>query len=126
MSHQEFEQDPTTGGIHPVTGVRMSITGRLLHGPAHPDLELPGTITGRLPRVVTTEHAWDEFMSDLAARRQHGKEEYGVNQVVGPDVHHDWLQHHYEELLDAAYYVKCQIIARRTQEEQGGKHGTGR
>jgi hypothetical protein len=66
-------------------------------------------------KAIDTEDAWDELFNDLQSRRDTGEEEYGVSQVVGPDAYHDWLQHHYEELLDAAYYVKCQLIQRREQ-----------
>jgi len=69
----------------------------------------------RKSKVVDTEGAWEELLRDLNARRELGKAQYGVSQVVGPEAYHDWDQHAYEEILDLAYYFKCRIIEKRNK-----------
>jgi hypothetical protein len=47
-----------------------------------------------------------EVCADIAARQQKGIAKYGVTVDDNQLTEREWLQHHYEELLDAAIYCK--------------------
>lgn len=47
-----------------------------------------------------------EVCADIAARQQKGIAKYGVTVDDNQLTEREWLQHHYEELLDAAVYCK--------------------
>jgi len=51
-------------------------------------------------------------MNDLASRAKRGVEKYST--TLEENNHDDFLQHLYEELLDAAQYVKKEITVRKT------------
>ena len=50
-------------------------------------------------------------INDIKARQQLGIKKYGLTVADSKLTERQWAQHHYEELLDAAIYVK-----RRMQE----------
>ena len=55
---------------------------------------------------------WLLVMADMERRRRTGLERYG--KAVSPDdAREDWLNHLYEELLDAAVYVRAEIERRK-------------
>ena len=56
---------------------------------------------------------WDAVQRDMRERQQVGLARYG--KPVAPDDAEDWLQHQYEELLDAAVYCKAEILRRAGQ-----------
>jgi len=56
-----------------------------------------------LERLVDTE---GEVIKDILARQARGLTKYGVSVAGNPLPLRDWLQHQYEELLDAAIYCK--------------------
>ena len=51
----------------------------------------------------------NEVISDMIAREKLGLKKYGTTIDREDYSLKDWMQHHYEELLDAALYVKKQI-----------------
>lgn len=51
----------------------------------------------------------NEVIKDMIAREQLGIKKYGTTIDRDDYSLKDWMQHHYEELLDAALYVKKQI-----------------
>ena len=50
-----------------------------------------------------------EVVKDILARQRRGVSKYGVTVANNPLPLQDWLQHQYEELLDAAIYCKRAI-----------------
>ena len=50
-----------------------------------------------------------EVCADIASRQQLGKSKYGTTVAENPLSLRCWLQHQYEELLDAAVYCKRAI-----------------
>lgn len=56
------------------------------------------------PHIVTGTEA--AVIADIAARQAKGIAKYGVTVRDNPLELRDWLQHQYEELLDAAVYAK--------------------
>lgn len=48
----------------------------------------------------------DEVISDLRAREEKGKKEYGTTMDRTDLSQEQWLEHLYEELLDAVIYLK--------------------
>ena len=56
---------------------------------------------------------WDAVQRDMRERQQVGLARYG--KPVTPDDAENWLQHQYEELLDAAVYCKAEILRRAGQ-----------
>ena len=50
-----------------------------------------------------------EVCADIARRQQMGKAKYGTTVAANPLPLRDWMQHYYEELLDAAIYAKRAI-----------------
>ena len=50
-----------------------------------------------------------EVCADIARRQQLGKSKYGTTVAENPLSLRCWLQHQYEELLDAAVYCKRAI-----------------
>lgn len=50
-----------------------------------------------------------EVINDILARQQRGLETYGTTVANNPLPLREWLQHQYEELLDAAIYCKRAI-----------------
>ena len=54
---------------------------------------------------------------DIMQRQQRGIEKYGTTVEENPLPLRDWLQHQYEELLDAAVYCRRAI----DEIEKGGK-----
>lgn len=44
--------------------------------------------------------------ADIARRQQLGLQKYGTTVEANPLALRQWLQHHYEELLDAAIYAR--------------------
>lgn len=61
---------------------------------------------------------------DIAARQQRGLAKYGVTVEQNPLPLREWLQHQYEELLDACVYTKRAI--EQYDQEQGCKVGKQR
>jgi hypothetical protein len=57
---------------------------------------------------------------DVAARQAKGLAKYGTTVRGNPLTLREWHQHHYEELLDAAVYVK-RIIEQMDKEADDGK-----
>jgi hypothetical protein len=51
---------------------------------------------------------WLEIIEDMKNRRQLGLDQYGVP-VTGQN-NINWLQHLYEELLDAIVYIRAAIV----------------
>ena len=74
-------------------------------------------IGGGFVRVRGTEA---EVCNDIAQRQQLGIAKYGTTVRENPIGLRDWLQHQYEELLDAAVYCK------RAMEELDKKQDDGR
>lgn len=67
------------------------------------------------PVPAATTDAAAEVARDMLNRRAVGLAKYG--KLVDPaDVTEDWLQHHYEELLDACVYVKAEILRRKVSD----------
>lgn len=64
------------------------------------------TTPGGFIRISGTE---GRVASDLASRQAKGIEKYGCTVEGNPLDLRDWLQHQYEELLDAAVYCKRAI-----------------
>ena len=58
---------------------------------------------------VANSDTLNEVISDMIAREKLGLKKYGT--TIDRDDYSllDWIRHHYEELLDAALYVKKQI-----------------
>lgn len=52
-------------------------------------------------------------IQDITARAEFGKKKYG--KYITPHDGDDYLQHLYEELLDAAHYIKAMIEERKTK-----------
>jgi hypothetical protein len=50
-----------------------------------------------------------EVIQDIAERKKKGLSKYGTSVAQNPLVLREWLQHQYEELLDAAIYCKRAI-----------------
>lgn len=50
-----------------------------------------------------------EVIKDIAQRQQHGINKYGTTVADNPLPLRAWLQHQYEELLDAAVYCRRAI-----------------
>jgi len=50
-----------------------------------------------------------QVCADILARQQLGIKKYGTTVAQNPLELRDWLQHQYEELLDAAVYCKRAI-----------------
>ena len=63
-------------------------------------------IGGGFIRVRGTEA---DVCSDIAKRQQLGISKYGTTVRENPLALRDWLQHQYEELLDAAVYCRRAI-----------------
>lgn len=62
-----------------------------------------------------------EVCADIARRQQLGKSKYGTTVAENPLSLRCWLQHQYEELLDAAVYCKRAIAEIDAQEAR--RHG---
>ncbi len=60
-------------------------------------------VGGGFIRVRGTEA---DMCADIASRQQRGIEKYGTTVRENPLLLRAWLQHQYEELLDAAVYCK--------------------
>lgn len=62
---------------------------------------------------------------DIAKRQAHGLNKYGVTVADNPLSELQWLQHFYEELLDAAVYTK-RLIDLKTNacKESKGQSGS--
>lgn len=59
-----------------------------------------------------------QVCEDIAKRQQHGIAKYGKTVADNDLSDLEWMQHHYEELLDAAVYVKKRIEnAKRTNSQ---------
>jgi hypothetical protein len=58
---------------------------------------------------VENSNTLNEVISDMIAREKIGLKKYGTTIDREDYSLKDWMQHHYEELLDAALYVKKQI-----------------
>ncbi len=56
-----------------------------------------------------------EVVKDILARQRRGVSKYGVTVANNPLPLQDWLQHQYEELLDAAIYCKRAIQEMQSQ-----------
>ena len=56
--------------------------------------------------VVGTER---EICNDISRRQLLGRKKYGTTVAENPLTLKQWLQHQYEELLDAAVYTKRAI-----------------
>lgn len=54
---------------------------------------------------------WKLVQQDMEARGRLGSERYGV--PLTADTPKDFLQEHYEELLDACVYIRAEIERRR-------------
>lgn len=65
------------------------------------------------PTAADRPDVWLLVIDDMRGRREKGLAQYGV--PVTPDPFTDWLWHHYEELLDAAVYVRAEIEKRKSQ-----------
>lgn len=50
-----------------------------------------------------------QVCADIALRQAKGISKYGTTVADNPLTEREWHQHHYEELLDAAIYVKKKI-----------------
>lgn len=59
--------------------------------------------------------------ADIARRQQVGIEKYGTTVAENPLSLRDWLQHQYEELLDAAVY--CRRAIAEIDAKEGGSNG---
>ncbi len=55
--------------------------------------------------------------ADLAARSERGIAKYGVTLAREDLTELEWMRHHYEELLDAACYVKRRIMDKEAAHE---------
>lgn len=58
---------------------------------------------------VANSDTLNEVISDMIAREKLGLKKYGTTIDRKDYDLKNWMQHHYEELLDAALYVKKQI-----------------
>lgn len=56
--------------------------------------------------IMDTRDVEFEVMNDILLRKKRGLEKYGVSVAENPLSLREWLQHQYEELLDAAIYCK--------------------
>ena len=54
--------------------------------------------------------SWEYVIKDMQERNKMGAEKY--NKYLTPDTKEDMLQHMYDELLDAAVYIKTLILQR--------------
>lgn len=54
--------------------------------------------------------SWEYVIKDMQERNKMGAEKY--NKYLSPDTNEDMLQHMYEELLDAAVYIKTLLLQR--------------
>ena len=59
--------------------------------------------------IVSIQDTEFEVITDIAARKKKGIGKYGVTVANNPLNLRQWLQHQYEELLDAAIYCKRAI-----------------
>lgn len=66
---------------------------------------------------VTRDPIVDKVREDLFIRSQKGIKKYGNNLKRDDLSELDWMQHHYEELLDAALYVKRRIEDKKDELE---------
>jgi hypothetical protein len=66
----------------------------------------------RSNNVSEPTDVWKLVLTDMERRRQIGLDRYGKT-VLADDVGEDWLQHHYEELLDAVVYIRAEIERRK-------------
>lgn len=67
-------------------------------------------------------HLLDSVIQDLQSREAKGVKEYGTTMDRGDLNERSWLQHTYEELLDAAIYVKKLITLKEPKIISLGKH----
>jgi hypothetical protein len=58
---------------------------------------------------MTPEGTEARVCADITKRQQLGKSKYGTTVAENPLSLRDWLQHQYEELLDAAVYCRRAI-----------------
>jgi len=58
-----------------------------------------------------TSSAWKKVIKDIKKRDKFGIKKYGVPVTKHTPV--DMLQEHYEELLDAVVYIKCELERRK-------------
>lgn len=58
--------------------------------------------------------------ADIARRQQVGIEKYGTTVAENPLSLREWLQHQYEELLDAAVY--CRRAIAEIDAKEGNEH----
>lgn len=56
--------------------------------------------------VMDTRDVEFEVVNDILMRKKRGMEKYGTSVANNPLPLREWLQHQYEELLDAAIYCK--------------------
>lgn len=61
---------------------------------------------GKIVYNPVTANITEEIVEDLYDRRRKGLEEYGVTVDDADLSKQEWLQHLYEELLDACIYIK--------------------
>jgi hypothetical protein len=59
-----------------------------------------------------------EVVKDILARQRRGVSKYGVTVANNPLPLQDWLQHQYEELLDAAIYCKRAIQEMQSKDDR--------
>ena len=74
--------------------------GHLLHGMPTHWIKWPFVV------VPSPSGIEAEVCGDIASRQQHGFSKYGVTVADNPLTPRQWMQHFYEELLDAAVYAK--------------------
>ena len=60
---------------------------------------------------MKNKSSWDLVIQDMKKRNKFGIKKYGVPVTKRTPV--DMLQEHYEELLDACVYIKCEIERRK-------------
>lgn len=70
----------------------------------HPELNRPDT-----EKIIGVKDTEFEVIQDIIDRKKKGFVKYGVSVAENPLVLKAWLQHQYEELLDAAIYCKRAI-----------------
>ena len=65
---------------------------------------------------METSKVLEAVINDMTDREQVGIKKYGVTLDRNDLSQRQWMQHHYEELLDAALYVKKQMMLLDGQE----------
>lgn len=72
--------------------------------------------------IISIKDTEFEVIQDIIERKKKGFDKYGVSVADSPLALRQWLQHQYEELLDAAIYCKraIQEIDAKAKDERCG------